>query len=70
MQRSKLQAATQVHVMQVDVRVELAVTAPVQGVYCCRLAATITGPAAVKELHHEYEAAGPIEPPLATSSLR
>jgi hypothetical protein len=56
--------------MQVDVRVELAVTAPVQGVYCCRLAATITGPAAVKELRHEYEAAGPIEPPLATSSLR
>jgi hypothetical protein len=55
---------------QVDVRVELAATAPVQGVYSCRLAASIAGPAAVKELRHEYEAVGPVEPPLAASDLR
>lgn len=61
---------TNFNAAQVDVQVALAATAPVQGVYRCRLTASVAGPAAVKDLQHEYEAAGPIEPPLATSNLR
>lgn len=56
---------------QVDVQVALAATKPVQGRYRCRLWCAIAGPAAVKQLQHEYQAAGEaVESPLATSNLR
>lgn len=48
----------------------LAATAPVQGRYRCRLTASIAGPAAVKELRHDYDTAGDMEPPLSTSNIR
>lgn len=42
---------------QVDVTVALSVTAAVQGRYRCLLDAAIAGPAAVKQLRHEYDGA-------------
>lgn len=44
-------------VRQVDVTVALSVTAAVQGRYRCLLDAAIAGPAAVKQLRHEYDGA-------------
>lgn len=57
-------------VSQVDMRVALAATAPVQGRYRCRLTASIASPVAAKELRHDYDAAGDIAPPLSTSNIR
>jgi len=57
-------------VVNVDVRVALSATAAVQGRYHCHVGASIAGPAAVKELRHEYDGAGPIEAPLGLDNLR
>lgn len=55
--------------VNVDVRVAVSTTASVQGQYNCYLNASISGPAAIKQLRHQYEGAGPLESPLALENL-
>lgn len=56
--------------VDVDVRVAVSTSATVQGRYSCYLDASICGPAAIKQLRHQYEGAGPLESPLALENLR